>query len=76
MIFNLTFIDNMLENTKVEWLKSSLSTFGRVMDADIFPLLSRRKGESKCFGFGRVRERRIALNVVAAMNGSSLQTAG
>lgn len=56
--FSLRFLlKNMAENTLVEWLRSSFSLFGKVVDAFIHQF--GRKGQGRCFGFVRFRERRL-----------------
>lgn len=56
--------------TRVKWLRSAFSQFGKVVDA--FIPNSSRIGRNGCYGFMRFRERRIALHAIEAMNGSSL----
>lgn len=51
------FVENMAENTLVEWLRSSFSLFGKVVDGFVHQF--GRKGQGRCFGFVRFRERRL-----------------
>lgn len=50
------FVDGLLIFTRVEWLSSAFSQFGKVVDA--FIPNSSRKGRSGCFGFVRFREKK------------------